>query len=106
MGSIRFCKIFVETDGHKMQYSDLICGEKCCWFQLQSKVILALLFKEQSSLCDTLSYVRKRFLVPFISSVTRYHRDQLMVLCSWSNGLVVHVQFWSSQDPMGPHKGT
>ena len=29
-----------------------------------------------------------------------------MVTFCWSHGLVVHVQFWSSPDPLGPHRGT
>ena len=29
-----------------------------------------------------------------------------MVSCCWPHGLVVHVQFWSSLDPLGPHRGT
>ena len=29
-----------------------------------------------------------------------------MVSCCWFHGLVVHVQFWSSPDPLGPHMGT
>ena len=28
-----------------------------------------------------------------------------MVSSCWVHGLVVHVAFWSSPDPMGPHKG-
>ena len=28
-----------------------------------------------------------------------------MVSCCWSHGLVVHVQFWSSPDPLGPPQG-
>ena len=39
-----------------------------------------------------------------ISSATKYHRDPIMVLYFW-HGLVVHVHFWSSPDPMGSHKG-
>ena len=29
-----------------------------------------------------------------------------MVSYCWPNGLVLHVQFWSSPDPIGPHRGT
>ena len=29
-----------------------------------------------------------------------------MVLYCWPHGLVVHVQFWSSLDPLGPPRGT
>ena len=29
-----------------------------------------------------------------------------MVTFCWPYDLVVHVQFWSSPDPLGPHRGT
>ena len=53
-------------------------------------------------------FIRRRVVYPLticcssISSVTKYRRDPFMVSCCWPHGLVVHVQFWSSPDPMGP----
>ena len=61
------------------------------------------------SLCKSLlSVIRPSaynilFLNPF---VTKYYRDPFMVSCFWSNGLMVHVQFLSSLDTMGPIRGT
>ena len=42
----------------------------------------------------------------YIACVTKCHRHLIMVLYCWTHGLAVHVQFWSSTDPMGPHKRT
>ena len=71
--------------------------------------VLALLVKDQSSLCDTLS----SYIHPSVNNILFwyllcywYRRDPFMVWYSWPHGLVVHVQFWSSPDPMGPHRGT
>ena len=41
-----------------------------------------------------------------ISSITEYHRDLFMGTFCWPHGLVVHLQFWSSPDPLGPHRRT
>ena len=70
---------------------------------------LALLVKDQSSLCDTLLSVVRPSVCPYttvcssISSVTKYRRDLFMFSCCSTHGLVLHVQFWSSPDP---HKKT
>ena len=42
-----------------------------------------------------LSVRTQLYLVP-----TKYHKDPLMVSYCWFHGLVVHVPFWSSPDPM------
>ena len=48
----------------------------------------------------------------FIQKVTKFFnfgtsiRHWILVLYRWLYGLVAHLQFWSSPDPMGTHKGT
>ena len=42
----------------------------------------------------------------YLFCITKYRRNLFMIFCCWSHGLVVHVQFWSSPDLLGPHRGT